>query len=116
MRQRPAGRGGVHGALVMLGAMLFFSTSGCGPAGDAPGRSEDDTAPQARTASGEIAALLADGLPVFGIFSGEKTAEQGALMAGNRETDFVFYSLEQGPLDIPTLEAYMDGVAEGSGD
>ena len=37
-------------------------------------------------------------------------------MGGNRALDFVFYSLEQGPFDIPTMEAFMDGMAEGAGD
>ncbi len=37
-------------------------------------------------------------------------------MAENREIDFVFYSLESGPFDIPAMEAYMAGMAEASGD
>ena len=37
-------------------------------------------------------------------------------MGQNRALDFVFYSLESGPFDIPTLESYMDGVAEGGGE
>ena len=60
--------------------------------------------------------LLANGHAVFGIFSGEKTPEQGALMAGNRETDFVFYSLETGPFDIPTMQTYMAAMSEAAGD
>ncbi len=63
-----------------------------------------------------IVSLLAAGQPVFGIFSGEHTAEQGAVMAQNRETDFVFYSLESGPFDIPTMTAYKESMAEASGE
>ncbi|NNF27787.1 MAG: hypothetical protein HKN73_11250 [Gemmatimonadetes bacterium] len=59
---------------------------------------------------------LKAGHAIFGIFSGEKSPEQGQIMGQNRALDFVFYSLESGPFDIPTLEAYMDGVAEGAAD
>ena len=71
-------------------------------------------APAAEETGGEMSQLvqlLAGGQAVFGIFSGDHTAEQGATMAENRETDFVFYSLESGPFDIPAMEAYMQGMA-----
>ncbi len=64
----------------------------------------------------KIIQLLAEGHAVFGIFSGDHTAEQGSIMAQNEETDFVFYSLENGPFDIPAMEAYMQGLAEGAGE
>ncbi len=54
---------------------------------------------------------LAAGEAVFGVFSGDKTAEQGASIAGNRDLDFVFYSLERGPFDLPQMQAYMAGMA-----
>lgn len=54
---------------------------------------------------------LAAGEAIFGIFSGDKTAEQGASIAGNRELDFVFYSLERGPFDLPQMQTYMEGMA-----
>ena len=63
-----------------------------------------------------MVALLASGQPVFGIFSGEHTPGQGARMARNREADFVFYSLESGPFDIPAMEEYMEGMREGAGE
>ena len=63
-----------------------------------------------------IVRLLKDGQPVFGIFSGDHTTEQGAVMVQNRETDFVFYSLESGPFDIPALQAYVRGMADGAGE
>jgi 2-keto-3-deoxy-L-rhamnonate aldolase RhmA len=56
-----------------------------------------------------IIQLLATGQSVFGIFSGDKTPQQGAAVSGS-EADFVFYSLETGPFDIPTMTAYMDGM------
>ena len=60
--------------------------------------------------------LLENDQPVFGIFSGDHTPEQGAVMVQNRETDFVFYSLERGPFDIPAMEAYMQGMVDGAGE
>lgn len=60
--------------------------------------------------------LLADGRAIFGIFSGDHTREQGAVMAANRETDFVFYSLESGPFDIPAMQAYMAGMRAAAGE
>jgi len=58
--------------------------------------------------------LLADGQAVFGMFSGDKTPEQGQAMAANEGLDFVFYSLESGPFDIPAMEAYIAGMASTS--
>ncbi len=76
--------------------------------------SEDEARP-AMSQSSELVRLLAAGESVFGIFSGEKTPEQGARIAGNREIDFVFYSLESGPFDIPRMQAYMGAMAEAAG-
>ena len=90
-----------HIALVLVatGAAL----PGC--AGDA--NSPDSSRPP-------LVQLLADGQAVFGAFPGPSTAEQGAERGRNRELDFVFYSLESGPFDIPTMAAYMAGIAEGA--
>ncbi len=63
----------------------------------------------------DIVRLLADGQPVFGIRSGEKTAAQAASVAKIRESDFVFYSLEQAPFDLPQMRVYMNGLREGAG-
>jgi 2-keto-3-deoxy-L-rhamnonate aldolase RhmA len=63
-----------------------------------------------------IIRLLEAGQPVFGIFSGDKTAAQGGLMIQNEEIDFVFYSLESGPFDIPTMQGYMQAMLDGAGD
>ena len=57
---------------------------------------------------------LAAGDAIFGLFSGDHTPEAGAAMAANRPLDFVFYSLESGPFDIPALEEYAGGMAGAS--
>lgn len=82
------------------------------------GCADDANAPANAPADGAspppLVQLLAEGQAVFGLFPGETTAEQGAERGRNRELDFVFYSLESGPFDIPTMAAYMAGVADGS--
>lgn len=98
-------------ALVLATAAAAAS---CAPAGDAPGAQERTAA--SASGANPMVELLASGQPVFGIFSGEHTPGQGARMARNREADFVFYSLESGPFDIPAMEAYMEGMREGAGE
>ena len=91
----------------------------CAPP-DQAGESESDAdaatdaADAPATPTAPLVQLLADGQLLFGVFSGERTAEQGAAMGRNRELDFVFYSLESGPFDIMTTKVYMSGIAEGS--
>lgn len=65
--------------------------------------------------TGGMAQLLRQGQAIFGIFSGPKTPQQGAEMVGNRDTDFVFYSMETGPFDIPQMQAYMAAMNEAAG-
>ncbi len=104
-------------------ALCVFGCACARSGGDAsadPGPGADEpaavaTATAERSAPGRVARLLADGRAVFGIFSGDHTAEQGAEMATNREVDFVFYSLETGPFDLPALQAYMRGLARAAG-
>ena len=102
----------------VLSAALAIATAAaaasCAPSGDAPGAQEQAAASAA--GANPMVELLASGQPVFGIFSGEHTPGQGARMARNREVDFVFYSLESGPFDIPAMEAYMEGMREGAGE
>lgn len=64
----------------------------------------------------ELAARIADGDVVFGAFARPQNAEGGVVAAGNRETDFMFYSLETGPWDIPTMQRFMASMTEASGD
>ncbi|MEQ9398774.1 MAG: aldolase/citrate lyase family protein [Longimicrobiales bacterium] len=101
----------------VLALACLLGLAACG--GDAPPAEGDDTSEPAMTSAGSgpegLARMLAEGDAVFGIFSGDHTREAGMAMAANRETDFVFYSLETGPFDIPAMEAYMAGMAEASG-
>ena len=85
-------------------ALLTVAMAACAPASDG---ADDITS--------TIVGLLAAGQPVFGIFSGEHTAEQGAVMAQNRETDFVLYSLESGPFDMSAMVAYKESMDAASG-
>lgn len=96
-----------------LATLLILSAGlACGGADDGAETPEETADPVMTTAP--LVDLLQTGNAVFGIFSGDKTPEQGATMAENREIDFLFYSLEQGPFDLETLAAYrmaMDGAA-----
>ena len=103
---------GSRGLCVAAPVLAAAVVASCAPAGDAPGTGEAASA----TGANPMVELLSSGQPVFGIFSGEHTPGQGARMARNREADFVFYSLESGPFDIPAMEAYMEGMREGAGD
>ena len=105
------------GSRVMSAALAIATAvaiASCAPSRDAPGAQEQMAA--SATGANPMVELLASGQPVFGIFSGEHTPGQGARMARNREVDFVFYSLESGPFDIPAMEAYMEGMREGAGE
>ena len=62
-----------------------------------------------------IIQLLSTGQPVFGMFAPEQSAEGGVAAAGNDETDFIFYSLESGPWDIPTMETFIACMTEAAG-
>lgn len=95
----------------VTGGIALFQ--GCG---GAPGEEEADAmAEPEEAADTRIVDRLAAGDAIFGLFSGDHTPEAGAAMAANRPLDFVFYSLESGPFDIPALEGYAAGMAEASG-
>jgi len=59
----------------------------------------------------KIVALLDAGMPVFGIFSGDKTPES-AMDVVTTEADFIFYSMERGPFDVPGMQVYMQFMLE----
>jgi 2-keto-3-deoxy-L-rhamnonate aldolase RhmA len=84
-----------------LMASLAFDASVAGSQGFAQGRAG-------------IVGLLAGGQAVFGIFSGPHTPAQGALMARTVDPDFVFYSLESGPFDVPGMRAYGEAMRQAS--
>jgi 4-hydroxy-2-oxoheptanedioate aldolase len=64
---------------------------------------------------GYLVTLLDAGQPVFGVFSGDKTREQGARMARESDADFILYSMESGPFDVPGMEEYLDGMEDAGG-
>ena len=96
----------------VTGGITLFHGCGGNPGGEESAAMADPTAP----VNTRVAAQLAAGEPIFGLFSGDHTAESGAAMAATRPLDFVFYSLESGPFDIPALEGYAAAMAEASGD
>jgi len=59
-----------------------------------------------------LPSLLSSGGLVLGLTSGPHTREQGASIVELQEVDYVFYSLESGPFDIPALETYLQGMRE----
>ena len=113
----PISRPAAH--LLVLG--IAASLGGCSspPAGDEAPVAEAPA--EAVPAAGEgpswnrVASLLADGQVVFGIFSGEKTPETAMEMAKLELADFIFYSLEQGPFDLPTMTAYQEALSPPDG-
>lgn len=93
---------------------LFLLACGGSDDNDAPAEAAD--APMGAVASegNPMIDLLEDDQVVFGIFSGEQSAEGGRMMAAGPDVDFVFYSLESGPFDLDAMAAYMDGLAQAS--
>lgn len=95
--------------------LLVLVPAACGPADEA---SDTERQPQMTATpmehDNDIIALLDSGQPVFGMFAPEQSAEGGVAAAGNTETDFIFYSLESGPWDIPTMETFMASMAEAT--
>ena len=105
----------VAGRLLLLG--LAWSLAACSPppADDAMPAEEEAAEPAAARNGGpswnRVASLLADGQVVFGIFSGERTPETAMEMAQQELADFIFYSLERGPFDLPTMSAYQEALS-----
>ncbi len=96
-------------ALVTLTALAALGACGS-EASEEPAM--DPATAEVIPAAGEsrITSLLASGQPLFGIFSGDHTPEQGRQMAALREADFIFYSLEDGPFDISAMRAYIEAM------
>lgn len=95
-------------------ALALAALAACGSeASEEPGVETVPPEPSAAApaeSQGGIPQLLASGQAVFGIFSGDHTPEQGRQMASVREADFIFYSLEDGPFDIPAMRAYIEAM------
>ncbi len=95
--------------------LVVAAVTGCGPSEEGADTGAGQTGAEMRAApmehDNDIIALLDSGQPVFGMFAPEQSAEGGVAAAGVTDTDFVFYSLESGPWDIPTLETFMESMA-----
>ena len=110
-------RAGLAGAAVILGAFgLAAGSAGCGaPAAEGPDSAAPAEGAETVASAGpewnRIAALLAEGEVVFGIFSGEKTPENARVVAEQELADFVFYSMETGPFDIPGMAAFQEALS-----
>ncbi len=107
-------------AAALLAAVLPLAGAACGgPAGDSASddASDMEAAPAAEDPArwNRIVTLLEAGEVVFGVFSGEQTPESASQRAGLELTDFVFYSMETGPFDIPTMEAYQEALSAPDG-
>jgi len=101
-----------------LATVVIFAAA-CAPADEAdrdPSSESTSSEEISMAHENEVIRLLDAGRPVFGMFAPEQSAAGGVAAAGNAETDFIFYSLESGPWDIPTLESFMRSMAEASGD
>jgi 4-hydroxy-2-oxoheptanedioate aldolase len=75
-----------------------------------------DAEPATQADGSDLVELLREGEPVFGVFSGPKTPEQGATMASETDADFILYSMESGPFDVAEMEAYLNGMKEAGGE
>ena len=95
--------------------LLGLAACASPPADDAATAEEETAEPEAAGNGGpswnRVASLLADGQVVFGIFSGERTPETAMEMARQELADFIFYSLERGPFDLPTMSAYQEALS-----
>lgn len=104
----------VAGRLALLGLAWGLAACSSPPADDAA-PAEEATEPEAAGNGGpswnRVASLLDAGQVVFGIFSGERTPETAMEMAQQELADFIFYSLERGPFDLPTMSAYQEALS-----
>jgi 2-keto-3-deoxy-L-rhamnonate aldolase RhmA len=91
-------------------ASVLAATLACAPTDDTGGGEVLEIPDR-----GVLVELLASGTPVFGVFSGPQTREQGATMVGATDADFILYSMESGPFDVARMEAYMEGMEEEGG-
>lgn len=69
---------------------------------------------QGQAARPSVNELLGNGHPVFGFFGAQRDEDGGTRAAGTGPADFVFYSLEQGPFDIPGFTAFRDQMRDAA--
>lgn len=105
--------------LRLLAAWTLGAFGCAAPAGDGEdpsGTPAGETSVETRAPRwNRIARLLAEDQVVFGIFSGEKTPANAAEVAKQELADFVFYSMETGPFDIPEMAAYLEALSPPAG-
>jgi 2-keto-3-deoxy-L-rhamnonate aldolase RhmA len=97
----------------VLGAALLVTA--CANGEEAASSAPVETEAASDGASSHLVDLLRTGEPVFGVFSGPQTREQGATMASESDADFILYSMESGPFDVEGMEAYLAGMTEAGG-
>ena len=99
----------------LLGLAWGLAACSSPPAGEETPPDEEAAEPEAAGTGGpswnRVASLLEGGQVVFGIFSGEQTPETAKEMAQQQLADFIFYSLERGPFDLPTMSAYQEALS-----
>ena len=105
----------VAGRLLLVSLVAGLVACSSPPAGEEMPAEEEAAEPVAAGNGGpswnRVASLLKDGQVVFGIFSGERTPETAMEMAQQELADFIFYSLERGPFDLPTMSAYQEALS-----
>ena len=71
------------------------------------------------TASGadgnKLIRVLESGQVAFGSFVREKTPEGARELGANAKLDFLFYDIEHGAFDVPTLELFLKALRAGTG-
>lgn len=97
-----------------LGGILMVSA--CGGGEEAEPSMEAGAQSAVAGEGSDLAGLLRAGEPVFGVFSGPKTREQGATIAAETDADFILYSMESGPFDVGEMQGYLSGMMESGGD
>ena len=65
---------------------------------------------------GSLSKLLAERIPVFGVFAAERSAEGGRRAAADPDIDFVFYDLEEAEWDMAALRAFVESARKWAGD
>lgn len=99
-----------RGLALFVSVIAGLAASACGRGGE-PGGDASWELPD----RGVLVELLASGEPVFGVFSGPQTREQGAAIVGSTDADFILFSMESGPFDVALMEEYMEGMEEAGG-
>ena len=103
---------GIVLVLMWLGACAADEGADSGEGAESEG---GEPAMATASAGNDIIELLAAGDAVFGVFAPEQSAAGGGAAAAITDTDFIFYSLESGPWDIPTMESFIASMREASG-